>query len=187
LFDRLLSAFLQDLEIKRYGNMDELLNYCSFSANPVGRIVLHLHGYREQNLLRYSDFICSALQLTNFWQDVRVDAQKDRIYIPQNFMEKYRVAEDHIIHRQFDENFRHLMMDLTGFTETLYQKGLPLLKGVQNRLRWQLKFTISGGLRVLDKIRRLQYNVLASRPELHKGDWAQIAFKLFIPNRYLYE
>ncbi len=177
LFDDLLSAFLQDLEKNRYADLPELLEYCRYSANPVGRIILLLHGYREEQLFVYSDAICTALQLANFWQDLSIDLKKDRLYIPRSFLEAYRIDEEALFQKVSHDNFREMLKALIETTRGLFRQGLPLLRRIRGRLKWELKFTVMGGLAVLDKIEKLDYNVLQYRPALTRGDWARIAIK----------
>ena len=179
LFDELLQAFLMDLEKTRYRSFPELLRYCRLSANPVGRIILHLHGYRDSQLCQYSDYICTALQLTNFWQDVKIDIGKERIYIPLSCLHSYGVSETDIIHGQATANFKTVMERLVGITQSMFDKGQPLLQRVSGRLRWELRFTIAGGRRVLDKIRMIDYDVLHQRVKLGKQDWLYIVMRSF--------
>ncbi len=178
LFDDLLSAFIQDLEKTRYADIAELLDYCRCSANPVGRIILYLHGYDNQRLQRYSDHICTALQLTNFWQDIKLDLQKDRIYIPRNYMQKFEVSEQNLNNPVADDNLKKLLASLIQFTRDLYRQGQPLFKHIQGRLKLELKFTVWGGLTILKKIERRHYNVLKERPQLTNNDWLKITFNL---------
>lgn len=180
LFDKLISAFQQDLQRNRFANFNELFDYCENSANPVGRLVLLLNGYRDDGLFRYSDCICTALQLTNFWQDVKMDIQKDRIYIPKDHQIKYEVNERQIQNAMFNSNFRALMISLIEQTVDLFKKGYPLLRKVGGRLRWELRLTVEGGNAILKKIRGMDYDVLHTRPELNKLDWTKIALNLLI-------
>ncbi len=174
LFDDLLTAFLMDLDKNRYNDLLELLHYCHFSANPVGRLILLLFGRREQELFRYSDAICTALQLTNFWQDVRVDAAKDRIYLPQKFLRKFKISENDIKEGRFTPAFAAMLQELIAFTRQTYYQGLPLLKNVSLRLKWELKLTLTGGLRILQKIEQMDGDVFSRRPALRKIDWLLI-------------
>lgn len=174
-FDDLLSAFLQDLDTTRYPSMDNLLDYCRRSANPVGRLILHLHDVRDARCLAWSDAICTALQLTNFWQDVRLDRDKERIYIPGDAMTRHGVSEDQIHAGRFDGRFAALMADLVADTRDRFSAGLPLLTHIRGRLHWELKFTVLGGLAILDKIERLGYDTLSTRPVLTRFDWLRVA------------
>lgn len=175
LFDDLISAFLQDLEKNRYENLAELLAYCRNSANPVGRIILLLFGYRDEQLFQYSDFICSALQLTNFWQDIQTDLQKDRIYIPQDILQQYGLNQYVLFEKPYDNRIKAVLKTLTQVTRELFLQGIPLLTHLRGRLKWELKFTVLGGLEILKKIEEMDYNVLEIRPVLRKGDWLKIA------------
>jgi len=180
LFDKLITAFQQDLEKNRFQNFDELFDYCDNSANPVGRIILRLNGYSDDVLFQYSDYICTALQLTNFWQDVKIDIKKNRIYIPEKLRVEYNVNESQIEKGDFSDNFRNLMVELVSKTSALFDKGIPLLQMVSGRLKWELKFTINGGLAILSKIRHIDYNVLRIQPLLNKLDWTKITLNLVI-------
>jgi squalene synthase HpnC len=180
LFDNLILAFLQDLEKSRYESFEELFGYCEKSANPVGRIILYLNDYRDKELFQYSDYICTALQLTNFWQDVKIDIQKNRIYIPGNYLSQYQVTEAQIEKGIFDNNFKNLMIQMVNKTSDLFKNGEILLKKVTGRLRWELSFTVSGGLTILNKIKNIDYNVLNYRPKLNKLDWTKIGLNLLL-------
>ncbi len=179
LFDDLISAFLQDLEKSRYQDLDDLDNYCERSANPVGRLILLLHGYRDEQLFAYSDHICTALQLTNFWQDVTVDLKKNRIYVPGNYLEQFHVMEAEFYEATASPNFVSLMTALVAETRQRFRAGLPLLRHLHRRLRWELTFTVAGGMAILSKIEQNGFNVLQSRPTLSKTDWLKISFRLF--------
>jgi len=174
LFDDLLTAFLMDLDKNRYNDLPELLHYCRFSANPVGRLILQLSGYREEKLFRYSDAICTALQLTNFWQDVRRDAAKGRIYLPQKFLRKFNISEKEINEGRYTPAFAAMLQELIAFTRQTFYQGLPLLKNVSLRLKWELKLTLTGGLRILQKIEQMDGDVFSRRPALIKIDWLLI-------------
>lgn len=178
LFDRLIFAFMQDLRKTRFQDFDELYAYCKNSANPIGQIILYLNGYRDKELLKFSDNICTSLQLTNFWQDITIDYQKDRIYIPQDEMVGHHVTEIQIRDRIFNHNFRDLMKSLVDQTMNLFRGGLPLFGRIHGRLKWELKFTIKGGMAILDKIADMEYNVLKARPVLNKLDWTKIGLNL---------
>lgn len=178
LFEKLISAFRQDMHKSRYQNFDELLAYCDNSANPVGHIVLYLNGYRDKELLHFSDNICTALQLTNFWQDVTIDFQKNRIYIPQDYLLQHEVTEVQIRDRVFNDEFKNLMKSLVIRTQDLFRKGAPLFGKVSGRLKWELKFTVMGGMAILNEIDSIDFNVLKARPVLNKLDWTKISLNL---------
>ena len=176
LFEDLLSAFLQDLEQKRYTDMDELFNYCRWSANPVGRIILILNGYREDTMFRQSDAICTALQLTNFWQDVQIDLLKNRIYIPQNMLAKYALSESDLLAVNYTQAFGDCLSELIAETQKLFDEGKSLINNVHRRLKWELALTVNGGEAVLQKILKINCNVLNFRPKLSKADWVKLLF-----------
>ncbi len=175
LFRDLLDAFAQDVIKKRYTDYPELLDYCRHSANPVGRLVLHLFGRTEPEYLEQSDCICSALQLINFWQDVAIDWQKDRVYIPQSDFPHFKVDEDDIANRRWSANWAALMDFEIDRTTDLMQRGAPLVHALPGRLGWEIRLTIQGGLRILERIRQVRGDVFTRRPKLGKWDWLILA------------
>ncbi|MFZ1900215.1 MAG: squalene synthase HpnC [Azonexus sp.] len=175
LFRDLLDAFAQDVVRKRYADYPELLDYCRRSANPVGRLVLHLFGRTEPEHLAQSDCICTALQLINFWQDVAVDWQKNRVYIPQSDLPRFRVAEADIAAGRWSANWAALMDFQIDRTRELMQQGAPLVHALPGRLGWEIRLTIQGGLRILERIRRVRGDVFQRRPKLGKWDWLVLA------------
>jgi squalene synthase HpnC len=178
LFLDLIRAFKIDVAKNRYKNFGEVLYYCRHSANPVGRLILLLFGYKSGEWLEYSDNICTALQLANFWQDVSVDLKKDRIYIPQEEMAKYGVTEYDLEEGRTTEKLRALMEFQVGRTEKLFAEGKPLCRAVPDvRLSYELRVTWLGGMAILNKIRANGYNIFA-RPTLSKLDWMRLAAKL---------
>ena len=181
LFDQLISAFLQDLDKNRYQDLNELLDYCQRSANPVGRLILLLHGYKDDKLFQFSDHICTALQLTNFWQDVSIDIQKDRVYVPKTHWSAVAMDQQIAQEAKTPQALRSSLADLVNETDLMFQKGLPLLQAISGRLRWELKMTVLGGLNILKKIKENQYFVLENRPKLNKLDWFRILIQLFKP------
>jgi squalene synthase HpnC len=168
LFDDLIKAFEQDQTVTRYPNFAELFEYCRYSANPVGRLVLGLCGYRDIERQALSDATCTALQLANFWQDVTVDLQKDRVYLPLDLLEAQGYPLEALFARKFDERFRAAMQEAVNVTRELFLKGLPLADSVDRRLAIDLELFSRGGLRVLEKIERQDYDVLGSRPAISK-------------------
>ena len=168
LFDDLIKAFEQDQTVTRYRNFEELFQYCRYSANPVGRLVLGLCGYRDPQRQALSDATCTALQLANFWQDVTVDLQKDRVYLPLDLLEVHGYPLESLFARQFDERFRAAMREAVNVTRGLFLQGLPLADSVDRRLAIDLELFSRGGLRVLEKIERQDYDVLGSRPAISK-------------------
>lgn len=174
LFRDLLDAFTQDVTKGRYANYAEVLDYCRRSANPIGRLLLHLFGRATGDNLRWSDAICSALQLINFWQDVAVDCAKNRIYLPQDEMATYGVAERHVMDQQCDGNWRALMSFQVVRSRTLMRSGAPLGRALPGRIGLEIRATIQGGLRILEKIERAHYDVFRQRPVLRWHDWPLI-------------
>jgi len=160
----LLKAYRMDLTVKRYPTWDKVLNYCRHSANPVGRMILLISGIRDEKLHRYSDFICGGLQLINFWQDTRIDLGRDRIYYPLSELKKAGVKEKELLSGKDSPAVRRLVQNVIDHTDAYYQEGFPLLNSVEGRLQWELRATYLGGQGILNKIRRMDYNVLVQRP-----------------------
>ncbi|MEP7295787.1 MAG: squalene synthase HpnC [Burkholderiales bacterium] len=154
----LLSAFEQDVTKHSYTDRAELLDYCRRSANPVGRLLLHLYGVDSANALRQSDAICTALQLANFWQDLGVDTRRGRQYVPAS--DRNRHAGD----------IRAQVADMVGWTRELMYAGAPLVHAVPGRAGWELRLVVQGGLRILDKIEALGFDTLTTRPRLRAFD-----------------
>ena len=174
LFHNLITAFTQDVTKNRYQNYDEVLTYCRLSANPVGRLLLHLYGEANDKNLAHSDAICSALQLINFWQDLQQDyRESNRIYLPLDEMKDYGVSEDHLKYNRSDNSFQALMdMQITR-TRKLMLSGIPLSTQLPGRLGFELRLTTQGGLLILDALDTQRNNVFA-RPRLSKRDWLKI-------------
>jgi squalene synthase HpnC/squalene synthase HpnD len=173
-FADLLKAFRQDQTTKRYANWDVVIGYCHYSANPVGRLVLYLCGYRDDQRQRLSDATCTALQLANFWQDVSRDLDKGRIYIPLDAAAAQGLTEDDIVERRFDERYVRLMRDLVSRTRTLFAEGLPLAKMVDCRLSVDLEMFSRGGMAVLDAIEAMGHDTLHKRPAISKLKQARL-------------
>src|SRR6185295_11922324 len=168
LFDDLIKAFEQDQTITRYRSFEELYQYCRYSANPVGRLVLGLCGYNDAERQALSDATCTALQLANFWQDVTVDLGKDRVYLPLDLLEAHSYPPEALFARKFDGRFRAAMQEAVNVTRGLFLRGLPLADSVDRRLAIDLDLFSRGGLRVLEKIESQDYDVLRSRPSISK-------------------
>jgi len=168
-FADLLRAFRQDQTVKRYPNWDALLGYCVNSANPVGRLVLYLCGYRDEQRQRLSDATCTALQLANFWQDVSRDLDIGRIYIPLDAAAAHGLSESDIVERHFDDRYVRLMKDLIARTRTLFAEGQPLARMVDGRLSVDLEMFTRGGLAVLNAIEAMGCDTLHHRPTVSKG------------------
>jgi squalene synthase HpnC/squalene synthase HpnD len=174
-FAHLLRSFRQDQVVKRYADWDALLDYCVYSANPVGRLVLYLCDYRDDGRQRLSDFTCTALQLANFWQDVSRDIEKGRIYIPLDALAQHGLTEADIVNRRFDARYVKLMESLNARTRELFALGAPLAKQVDNTLRTDLELFTRGGLAILDAIESCGYNTLEHRPALTKMKKLELA------------
>jgi squalene synthase HpnC len=173
-FADLLKAFRQDQTVKRYPTWDAVLNYCVYSANPVGRLVLYICGYRDEPRQRLSDATCTALQLANFWQDVSRDLEKGRIYIPLDTAAAHGLTEADVVERRFDDRYINLMKDLIVRTRALFAEGTPLAKMVDARLSVDLEMFSRGGIAVLDAIEASGYNTLHHRPSIGKAKQARL-------------
>ncbi|MES2102922.1 MAG: squalene synthase HpnC [Pseudomonadota bacterium] len=176
-FRDLLSAFKQDIVTTRYADFDDLLDYCRRSANPVGELMLHLYRCATPEDLAKSDSICSALQLINFWQDIAVDWQKQRIYIPQEDLQKFGISEQQIASAGTDGNWRQMMLFQTARARAMLTAGSPLAKKLPGRIGWELRLVVQGGLRILEKIDRVNGNVFTQRPKLAKSDWMLLLWR----------
>jgi squalene synthase HpnC len=176
LYD-LLSAFKQDVVKKRYESIEDLLDYCRRSANPVGAMMLTLYGAADERNLRDSDAICSALQLINFWQDVAIDWQKERIYIPQRDLDRFGITETHLTHATNDDAWRNLMRFQVARARRMMLSGAPLALRLPGRIGWELRLVIQGGLRVLEKIEAVNYDVFRRRPRLGALDWLVLFYR----------
>ena len=180
LLDDLLTAFTLDVTKRRYADWQELLDYCRYSANPVGRLVLAIFGCSDPELCALSDKICTGLQLANHWQDLRIDLAKDLLYIPKTLMDQFGVSESDLKQMLPDRRlapakgrclppesgFRALMQELVERADALFQEGEPLVAKVSGRLRLELRLTVDGGRAILQQIRRSDYDVFRCRPSL---------------------
>ncbi len=178
----LLSAFRQDVMTSRYATFAALLDYCHRSANPVGHLMLHLYGAVNPRNLRDADAICTALQLTNFWQDVALDWQKGRIYLPQEDLAHFGVQDDQIAAASTDVGWRALMDFEVTRTRNLMLSGAPLACRLPGRIGWELRLVVQGGLRILARIEAANYDVFRHRPQLGPGDgvpmlWAALKMR----------
>ncbi|NUP98438.1 MAG: squalene synthase HpnC [Armatimonadetes bacterium] len=179
-FEHLLDAFVQDRHQTRYATYSDLLDYCRRSADPVGRLVLYLGGYRDELRQRLSDYTCTALQLTNFWQDVRRDYAKGRVYLPQEDLAQFGVDEQQIAHARCDEAWRALLRFEVERTRELFRAGLPLLDMLDGHLRRDVALFSAGGWRILDLIARQDYDTLTSRPALGKLGKVSLMLRLLV-------
>ena len=172
LFADLLDAFAQDVTRKRYASFAEVMEYCRRSANPVGRLLLHLFKRTSERDLQDSDAICSALQLINFWQDIELDYAKDRrVYLPQDEMARFGVSERHLAEKICDRAWEHLLQFQTQRTRALMLSGAGLGQRLPGRIGLEIRATIQGGLRILEKMERAGYDVFRRRPRLRPFDW----------------
>jgi phytoene synthase len=178
LFDDLLSAFAQDVTVTRYAAWDDVLDYSRRSANPVGRLVLRIAGYDEPRLDAWSDAICSALQLTNFWQDLKVDFDRGRIYLPAEEIAGHGAAEADLAAGRLTQAWRAAMAAAVARTRTMFLAGRPLCGAVAGRLKHELRATWLGGMRVLARLERVDFDVVSRRPSLGAGDVPWLAWKL---------
>lgn len=169
-FTNLLRAFKQDIVKKHYDNYEELLNYCGNSANPVGRLILELHGIKNDESNNYSDKICTALQITNFLQDIKSDYERGRIYIPTDEIQSFKVTKKMFREGQMNPDLRRLIEFNVTRTQMLFDEGRNLIKFLKGRLKYEIKWTILGGEAILEKLRKNDYNVFI-RPYLTKTDF----------------
>ena len=175
--DDLIQAFEYDVKNPRHQTFEDLMRYSTQSANPVGRLVLWLHGFRSEQLFQLSDHICTGLQLTNFWQDIAVDWEKDRVYLPQDLLTEYGYSEADIAAGLVNEPFQKMMLDLYQRTEDLFGLGKPLCSKVGGRLSIELKAVWNGGRRILEKTRENGFDVYRHRPRLSKKDVLPLIWK----------
>lgn len=173
-FRDLMSAFKQDVTKGRYANFEEVKDYCRRSANPIGRLVLQIFGCCDEDALRLSDRICTALQLANFWRDVGVDLDKDRIYLPQDEMEGFGVTEEGLKERRFDEGFLRLMQFQVRRAREIFDSGRRLPNMLGRGLRTEIRVTWLGGVEILNKIEWLGFDTLRRRPRLSKLDFIRL-------------
>jgi squalene synthase HpnC len=167
-FADLVKAFIQDQTVTRYPDWAGVLDYCVYSANPVGRLVLYLCGYSDAERQRLSDATCTGLQLANFWQDVTVDQGKDRVYLPLDLLARHGYTVEELFARKFDGRFRDLMHEAVDKARGFFVEGLPLARMVNRRLSVDLELFSRGGLCVLDMIEKQGYDVLTRRPSVSK-------------------
>ena len=171
-FADLIRAFIQDRNVTRYQTWDGVLDYCVYSANPVGRLVLYLCGYSDAERQSLSDATCTALQLANFWQDITIDQQKDRVYLPLDLLAKHDYTVEELFAHKFDQRFVAIMREAVDRARELFVAGLPLASMVNRRLAVDLELFTRGGMCVLDKIEQQGYDVFSRRPKISKVDRA---------------
>ena len=177
LLHALLDAFEQDLVKTAYADRPELLRYCERSANPVGRLLLHLYGIADAESLQQSDAICSALQLINFWQDMSRDHPRGRVYAPAADLERYALTRESLLACQDSPAARALTEELVDWAEALMQSGAPLALRIPGRAGWELRFVVQGGLRILERIRAMRFATLNQRPALTAFDAPLLAWR----------
>ena len=177
LLHDLISAFKQDVTVKRYATWAELMDYCRRSANPVGRLVLRIAGHDRPELDAASDAVCTALQLTNFWQDVEVDWARGRLYVPSSTWQAAGALESDLAARRMTPSWREALKDAVERTRALFEAGAPVCDGVRGRLRWELRATWLGGTRILDKLEAANFDMFAHRPKLTGMDVPVIAWR----------
>jgi len=174
----LLIAFMQDSVKDKYETFDELIEYSKYSANPIGHLILYVFGYSEnKKLFELSDYICTGLQLINFWQDVARDLEINRVYIPNEVMKKFNYNYELLNNKVENENYIELIRYLTVKTRDFIEKGKDLPKHVKGRLKYELKATYNGGLTILNKIEKLNYRTLSARPVITTSDKISILLK----------
>ena len=183
LFEDLLSAFRQDVVTTRYATWEDVLDYCRRSANPVGRLVLRVAGYDDARLDVQSDAVCTALQLTNFWQDLAVDWSRGRLYVPLADRDRAGAADADLDAGRLTPEWRAALREVATRTRDLFDKGRPVCDAVSGRLRWELRLTWLGASRVLDKLDAAGFDVFHHRPSLTRADapalvWQAIRWRL---------
>ena len=181
LLHDLLDAFVQDVEKTRdgagYADQAELLAYCARSANPVGRLLLHLYGVTDAQALQNSDLICTALQLINFWQDLSVDIPRGRFYLPQADCDRHGVSQTMLLARQVTQSTTNLIAEQSAAARASMLKGSELVHRIPGRAGWELRLVVQGGLRILDRIEALEFATLQARPTLRRRDLALMAWR----------
>lgn len=181
-FRDLLDAFMQDVGKTRYRDFDELRDYCRRSADPVGRLMLHLYGAATAENLKRSDAICTSLQLINFWQDVAVDWRKRRIYLPQDDMARFGVDEATLdgmarTVAPVTANWQALLASEVQRARAMMLDGAPLARALPGRIGWELRLVVLGGLRILERIEAVGYDVFRHRPTLGRNDWLRLGWR----------
>jgi squalene synthase HpnC len=177
LLAALLDAFEEDTRHAGYADRAALLQYCSRSANPIGRLLLHLHGLADPVLLRQSDAVCTALQLINFWQDLSVDIPRGRNYVPRTDAAAHGTTPADCLRAPHADASRALVRELCAWAQSLMLEGAPIALAVPGRVGWELRFVVQGGLRILAKIAAMNFASFARRPRLHAADHLAIGLR----------
>jgi squalene synthase HpnC len=178
LFEDLLSAFRQDVTVARYATWTDLFDYCRRSANPVGRIVLRIAGLRDDRLDGWSDAICTALQLTNFWQDLSIDAGRGRLYVPLEEIRAHDAEAGDLTAGGTTPGWTRVLDASVRRTRALFHDGRPLCEAVAGRLRYELRATWLGGIRILDRLEQAGFDVAARRPVLRAVDLPWFVYRM---------
>jgi squalene synthase HpnC len=177
LLDQLLDAFLQDTGNPVYRDRTSLLDYCGRSANPIGRLLLHLYGTEDKAALARSDAVCSALQLINFWQDLSIDLPRGRCYVPEADAVRHGLDAGTLIAGPASASERALVRELCEWTGALMREGAPLARQLPGRVGWELRLVVQGGLRILEKIAAMDYDTLSQRPVLRRRDLPRLLWR----------
>ena len=180
LFDDLLSAFRQDVTVTRYDTWQDVFDYCRRSANPVGRLVLRIAGYRDAARDEQSDAICTALQLANFWQDLGRDFSRGRVYVPQAVLRAEGAVEGDLAHAPLSEPWRRVVAACVSRTRELFARGRPLCSSLGGRLRYELRATWLGGMRILERIEASGFDPVAERPVIGPSDLPRLAWRMAV-------
>jgi squalene synthase HpnC len=183
LFHDLLSAFRQDVVTSRYRTWHDVLDYCRRSANPVGRLVLRIAGYDDAMLDEQSDGVCTALQLTNFWQDLAIDWRRGRLYLPDEERARAFARETDLDRGEMTPEWRGALQEATRRTRELFESGKPVCDAVRGRLRWELRFTWLGGMRILENIEAGGFDVFRHRPTLTAADAPVLGWRALVWRR----
>ncbi len=178
LFEDLLSAFRQDVTVTRYASWTDVMDYCRRSANPVGRLVLRIADYRDGTLDGWSDAICTALQLTNFWQDLKIDFDRGRVYIPEDELRAHGASPSDLAGSMMTPAWTRSVAAAVSRTRALFDEGLPLCDAVRGRLKYELRATWLGGTRILDRLERSEYDMIHRRPSLGLADAPWFAWRM---------
>jgi hydroxysqualene synthase len=178
LFEDLLSAFRQDVTVTRYRSWADVMDYCRRSANPVGRLVLRIAGYHDQQFDGWSDAICTALQLTNFWQDLKIDFDRGRVYVPEDDLRAHGATPAELAGPKLTPAWAHVMAGAVSRTRALFREGRPLCDAVRGRLGYELRATWLGGTRILDRVEDCGYDMIRRRPSLGAADAPWLAWRM---------
>lgn len=175
---KLIKAFIMDSDFKHPESFDEVLNYCKYSANPVGELVLRIFDNYNSGTADLSDKICTGLQLANFWQDISVDAKKSRVYIPNDILKKYDLSKDNILNKKINDNFSICLKEIYDYTDNFFKLGTGIVDILNNfRLKLEIALIIQGGKRIMDKVREEGINIISARPVLKKYDYFGMLIK----------